>query len=137
MANLKRIADVLVASWTLANEDGAPFPIGEGVLDRALKRAVDAGNFPEHVRSALHFAQTSVGLRCAELRAILVWAQAAQQTSDHNPSYRVTHTKVPTDVARGILYDADIDENVARAWGNALASAVKTELQALHEFEQA
>jgi hypothetical protein len=54
MTNLKRIADVLVASWTLANAD-EPFPIGEGLLDRALKRATEEGNFPEYVRKALRF----------------------------------------------------------------------------------
>jgi hypothetical protein len=135
MTNLKRIADVLVASWTLANGD-EPFPIGEGLLDRALKRATEEGNFPEYVRKALHFVPTSVGLRCAELRGILVWAQAAQQTSDHNPSYRVTNTKVSTDVARGLIYDASLDEEDVRKWGQALADAVKMEMGSLSEVER-
>jgi hypothetical protein len=136
MANLKQIADVLIGSWTVANE-GAPLPTGQGVLDRALKRVIDQGNFPEYVRKALHFVPTTVGVRCAELRAILVWAQAAEQTSDPNPSYMVTKPKGSHEAALGLLYDVDIDEEDARRWGQALAEAVKLENQKLGDFENA
>jgi hypothetical protein len=135
MVNLKRIADILVASWTLANGNES-LPTGEGVLDRALKRAVDAGNFPDDLRNSLHFVPTSVGLRCAELRAILIWAQAAQQTSDPNPSYKITNLKASRNVALGLAHNSGIGEAEAQKWGRALTDAVESEIHALREFER-
>jgi hypothetical protein len=136
MADLKRIADVIIGSWTIANP-GAALPTGQGVLDRALKRVIEGGNFPEYVRKSLHFVPTTVGTRCAELRAVLVWAQAAEQTSDPNPSYMVTKPKGSHKAALGLLYDADVEEEDALRWGHALAEAIKTENQRLGEFQRA
>jgi hypothetical protein len=135
MANLKRISDILFSSWVLAN-DKEPLPTGNGILDRALEHVVRGGAFPEPMRKALHFVPTSVGWRCAELRSILAWAQAADQTTDPNPTYMMTQPKGGASVARGLLFDLGIPENEALEWGRALAAAIQRERSQM-EREQA
>lgn len=134
MANLKRISDILFSSWVVANGKES-IPTGLGILDHALEDVVSQGAFPEDVRRSLHFVPTSVGRRCAELRSILAWAQAADQTSDPNPTYMTTQPKAQPSVARGILYDLGISEADARSWGKALATAILRERSRLEQAQ--
>ncbi len=134
--NLQQIADVLVSSWTLAEGARKPLPTTLGVLDRALQRAISQGNFPEEFRR-LRFVPSRVGVRCPELNRALSWAQAAEQTSDPNPSYSTTTTKFSENVAIAMLDDLGIPVEEARNWGRALADAIKEEKEQIKFQESA
>ena len=131
--SMQQIADVLIASWALAQEK-RPLPTSRGVLDRALETVVNGGHFPEFFKTELHFVDTRLGKRCAELGEVLTWAQASEQTSDPNPSYLSTVPKAGQLAALSILYDLDIDAEKARQWGYALAAAIQQENSRLREF---
>lgn len=131
--NMQRMADILISAWILAGttEHGRRprrLPTGQGILDRALKKAIDSGNFTDEFRQ-LRFVETRIGTRCPELRSLLSWAQAADQTTDPNPSYDTTEAKVSADVARRVLHELDIDADNALAWGQALFRAIEDEKQ--------
>lgn len=111
-------------------------PTGQGVLDRALKIAIENGNFPDEFQN-LRFIQSRVGTRCPELNAILSWAQAAELTSDPNPSYDVTKAKPTEDVAVIILDDLGVNVDDARSWGQALAEAIEEVLETERGVEPA
>ncbi len=124
--DLQRIADILVASWTLAEEGQKPLTTSQGVLDRALLRVIREGSFPDDFR-ALRFVETRVGLRCPELSSVLSWALASEQTSDPNPSYQVTDVKPSVRVALALLDDYGVPAADAKHWGKALFDAVREE----------
>ncbi len=117
------IADVLVSAWTLAERD-TPLPTGTGVLDRALKTAIEEGAFPQF-KDELRFVRTRVGVRCAQLESILSWAQASGQTSDPNSSYEVTEMKTSKHFAQRVLAEHQIDPELACTWGRTLSKAIE------------
>ena len=77
--------ELLIASWILG-EGGDRIPASHGILDRALKIAVEREAFPDWFREELHFVDSRVGLQCVELPELLDWAQTALLTTAPNPS---------------------------------------------------
>jgi hypothetical protein len=126
--NSQDIADVLTSCWTLAVGPGKKLPSGQNVLDRALKIAIEEGNFPPEFKQ-LRFVKTRTGVRCAELSSALSWAQASDQTADPNPAYDTTMVKPSAFVGSLVLQELGIPIDDARAWGLALFEAVKQEQQ--------
>lgn len=133
--NLQEIGDVLMSSWTLAVGNSRGLPTTNGVLDRALLTAINEGNFPLDFQD-LVFVRSRVGLRCPELNRALSWAQAAEETTDPNPSYLTTTTKFSKDVAVTILDEFGIDVDEARKWGLALAHAIKEQEEEHNQLKE-
>jgi hypothetical protein len=127
VARLYDVAQLLVSSWALASPR-EKLPTPSGVLDRALKNAIDTGVFPEWAAAELHFAESRVGLRCVELPRILEWAQTAQLTSAPNPSYSSADLKIGPRAARVFLRRLDVPEEVALEIGRQLKNALDSEL---------
>ena len=120
MPQVYDVAELLVASWKLANGD-VRMPTSHGILDRALKDLVDhESDVPEWVRGTLTFADTRVGLRCLELPEILDSAQENGLTTEPNPTYVTTAVKVDSLICRRMLRDLRIDEGTARRWGERI-----------------
>jgi len=112
----------VVAAWILGSDEER-LPTSHGLLDRALKLAIERGAFPLW-GERLHFVDSRVGLQCIELPALLDWAQRAQLTTAPNPSYRTTQPQVSKRAARAMLRDLGVSEVDARGWGKILAAAV-------------
>ena len=119
MNRLFDVAQLLVASWSLAG-DNCKLLTSHGVLDRALKAAIDNKTFPESFANEIHFAELRTGLRCVELPAILEWAQIGELTSAPNPSYQYAELKITPRVATVILRRLGVDPEEARALGMTL-----------------
>lgn len=127
----QQMADVLASAWVLATaregRSARPLPTGQGILDRALRKAICAGHFPSEFQR-LRFIDTRLGTRCPELRAILTWTQAAEQSTDPNPSYRETDFEFTPETAETVLAELGVNPVAARGWGEALANAIDEEL---------
>ena len=115
--------ELLIASWILAEGDDR-IPASHGILDRALKIAVEREAFPDWFREQLHFVDSRVGLQCVELPDLLDWAQRALLTTAPNPSYHWAQVQISPKAARRILSDLDIAEEDARKWGHLLRESV-------------
>ena len=123
MRHLLDTTELLIASWILG--DGGPrIPTSHGILDRALKKAVEHERCPPWVRDQLHFVDSRIGLQCVELPALLDWAQRAQLTSAPNPSYQSTQVQISSEAARQMLLDLDVTEEAAVGWGKFLQQLV-------------
>ena len=122
MANRIEDAKLLTSLWLLGGERLIRMPTSHGILDRALL-ALQA-RLPEPLRSSLTFSNTSVGLRCLELPAILLAAQEALLTSEPNPTYLATDVMLDEDGARQIVLGADLSTRQARELGGLLRSEV-------------
>lgn len=123
MRHLLDTTELLVASWILAG-DGDRIPTSHGILDRALKKVVAEGAYPDWLREQLHFADSRIGLQCVELPSLLDWAQRAQLTTAPNPSYQSTQVQISPRAALRILPDLDVTEEQAVSWGKLLRDAV-------------
>jgi hypothetical protein len=121
MNELLKAMQVIYASWIIAGEAGEttppPIPSGSGEFDHALKRLWENGVFPDSVRQALHFVDSSSGLVCLEAGRIQRLATEAKITSDPNPSYTRSEIKVSRTVARHLLARLNISETKAKEWG--------------------
>ena len=126
MSNLYNIAHLLVSSWALSNPEnaGKKIPTSNGLLDRALRIAVNRRSLPEWVSDGLNFVDSRMGLQCVELPEILDWAQRAKLTSTPNPSYQYTEVNVSPLVARTLIRRLGISEPEAKAVGHALREAL-------------
>jgi len=121
MRENRRLAELIVAAWRLANGPDARMPTSHGILDRALQELVREENgIPTWVKDNLTFADTRVGLRCLELPSILDCAQESFLTSEPNPTYAKTAIKVDELISRRMLRDLKISEGDARRWGERL-----------------
>ena len=123
MRHLLDTTELLIASWILAGEDDR-IPTSHGILDRALRTAVEHEACPHWVRDQLHFVDSRIGLQCVELPALLDWAQRAQLTSAPNPSYHSTQVQISPKAARRLLPDLHVTEEKAIEWGAFLRQAV-------------
>lgn len=123
MRHLLDTTELLIASWILAGGDNQ-IPTSHGILDRALKVAVEDETCPPWVRDQLHFVDSRIGLQCVELPALLDWAQRAQLTSAPNPSYQSTQVQISDKAARRMLADLDVTEEAAIEWGTFLRRTV-------------
>jgi hypothetical protein len=122
MPQLYDVAELIVASWKLANGDDR-VPTSHGILDHALQELIKSENdLPTWVRESLTFADTRVGLRCLELPEILDTAQENGLTSEPNPTYVSTAIKVNSLICRRMLRDLGVDESAARRWGERIKS---------------
>ena len=99
MRHLLDTTELLIASWILGGGDNQ-IPTSHGILDRALKAAVEDKTCPPWFRAQLHFVDSRIGLQCVELPALLDWAQRAQLTSAPNPSYQSTQVQISDKAAR-------------------------------------
>lgn len=114
------VAELLVASWRIANER-VRMPTSHGILDAALRQLVgEHADLPEWFSEQLTFADTRVGLRCLELPKILDCAQESCLTSEPNAAYVTTQVKVDEITCEGMLRDLDIEPDAARRWGQFL-----------------
>ena len=123
MQHLLDATELLIASWILGGGDDR-IPTSHGILDRALKVAVEHEACPPSLRAHLHFVDSRIGLRCVELPALLDWAQRAQLTTAPNPSYHSTQVQVTPKAARRILSSLGVTEAEAAKWGAHLRQAV-------------
>ena len=123
MLTVDRLSQLLIASWRLGNDDSR-IPTSQGLLDRALRIAVENDAFPEWVRNELHFVDSRIGLQCVELPSILEWAQRAHLTAAPNPSYQFADVQVSQKVAKRLLARLDIDVDNAAKWGKILRDAL-------------
>lgn len=126
MAHLLDTTEFLISCWILSGDDDR-IPTSHGILDRALKAAVENESCPPWVRDQLHFVDSRIGLQCIELPALLDWAQRAQLTSAPNPSYQSTQVQISDRVARQMLRDLDVTEGAAKNWGELLRQVVDQE----------
>jgi hypothetical protein len=134
--NAQTISDVLTSCWTLAVGPGKKLPSGQDTLDRALKVAIERGNFPDEFKK-LRFVKTRTGIRCPDLSSALSWAQASDQTADPNPAYDTTMVKPSEFVGAVILEELGIPIEAARRWGLALFEAVKEQQSELKQSTDA
>ena len=123
MRHLLDTTELLIASWILGGNDDR-IPTSHGILDRALKAAVENETCPLWVRDQLHFVDSRIGLQCVELPALLDWAQRAQLTSAPNPSYQSTQVQISGKAARRMLQDLGVSEEAAIKWGELLRQNV-------------
>ena len=126
MPHLLDTTELLIASWILSG-DGDRIPTSHGILDRALKLAVQDEACPLWVRDQLHFVDSRIGLHCVELPALLDWAQRAQLTSAPNPSYQSAQVQISSKAARRMLRDLNVPEQKAKRWGELLRQIVDDE----------
>ncbi|MCY4259986.1 MAG: hypothetical protein OXC91_06950 [Rhodobacteraceae bacterium] len=119
MKHMLDISEFLVACWALVDR-GNRIPTSHGILDRALKEAVDNDACPSWVRDGLNFVDSRIGLQCIELPALLDWAQRAQLTSAPNPSYQSAQIEVSKEAAARLVQDLGVDVEDARHWGVVL-----------------
>jgi hypothetical protein len=124
MNRLHDLAQVVISCWRISTNESR-IPTSNGVLDQALKQAVEGGAFPDWARSSMHFVDSRIGLQCVELTGILEWAQRAQLTSAPNPSYQTTEVQVSERVARTLLRRLGVSDEDAKHWGTALQAAVQ------------
>lgn len=124
MKDMLDITEVIVSSWVVSGED-KKIPTSHGLLDKALKRAVDQGAFPDWARNKLHFADSRIGLQCVELPHILNWAQRAELTKAPNPSYQTTEVQISSDLARRLLKSMGIATEQAKQWGEIVRKEIK------------
>lgn len=123
MLTIDRLAQLIVSSWKLGNEDSR-IPTSCGILDRALRIAIEQKAFPDWARNELHFVDSRIGLQCVELPSILEWAQRAQLTAAPNPSYQYTDVQVSTKVAKRLLARLGESASDAENWGKLLQTAI-------------
>jgi hypothetical protein len=129
-----RLAELIVVAWKLGGE-GDRIPTSHGILDRALKDVWDSGDVPDWAASALHFADSRVGLQCIELPDVLEWAQRSQLTSAPNPSYESTQVQISTKLAERFVKDLSITVEQAKQFGERLRSATQKARRVLAAFE--
>jgi hypothetical protein len=127
MNELLRLTQLLYSCWIVSDDAGGAgkesMPTGRGVMEYALRDAVDRGAFPEWARNQLHFVSGDGGLACLELPLIQKLATEIKLTSDPNPSYTRTNIVVGIALARRCLAKLEISEEQARLWGKTLREA--------------
>ncbi len=128
--------EVLITSWILGGGDRDRIPTSHGILDRALRTAMERGAFPPWVREELNFVDSRIGLQCVELPSLLNWAQRAQLTTAPNPTYHATQVQISRDAARRILSELEISEEEAGEWGAILRDAVDTERESMIDYPE-
>ena len=128
MYELLPVTELLFSCWIISGEDetSETLPTTPGVLDYALRDAVNVGIFPEWARKQLHFVNGRMGMRCLELKRIQQLATQAKLTSEPNPSYTHSEVVVGKSVARRCLGRLEISEDEAKTWGQELRRAVTT-----------
>lgn len=125
MSLIHDAAQLLVACWSLGEDDRLPLPTSHAILDHALKSSVEEEAFPEWFRRALHFTDSRIGLQCVELPAMLDWAQRAELTSAPNPSYQRAELRISQRAARALLRDLNVEHSDAAKWGHSLRDAAE------------
>jgi hypothetical protein len=118
----QRVADILLSCWVIAHGSSEPFPMGDGILDIALKRAIERGAFPDF--SSLTFAETSLGYRSPNLPNVAHQAQMSGLTASPNPYYRTVTIRLSKERALMIVDELGIKEDDARAWGTILKEEI-------------
>ncbi len=129
--------EVLITSWILGGGgDRDRIPTSHGVLDRALRAAIERGAFPPWVHDELNFVDSRIGLQCVELPALLNWAQRAQLTTAPNPTYHWTQVQISRGAALKILPELDVSEEEAMKWGRILREAADAERKSMIDYPE-
>jgi hypothetical protein len=118
------LAQLVVASWIIANEGKKEIPSADGIFDLALKRASSDPAFPDWGRSMLHFVPSRFGLQCLEVETLFSVAGKAKLTTDPNPLYVRTEVATTARVARWLLSRLDVSAEAAERIGFALQAGV-------------
>ena len=116
------LADILIATWKVS-QPGRNLPSGQGLLDTALKTAIDKGAFPEEFRQ-LTFVRSPLGIYCPDLVGVLDFANMTLAIRTPNPAYLSATINLSREAAEAILEEHGIARDDALAWGNALAEAL-------------
>ena len=128
MNELLPLTELLYSCWIISggtSEAKQSLPTSRGLLDVALKTAIDKGAFPDWARKQLHFVNGRMGLVCPELPVIQRLATSLKITSEPNPSYVKTDVVVGETVALRSLAFLGISEEDAKGWGKCLRDAVE------------
>lgn len=125
------VAKLIAASWRLSGQE-ATMPSSHGILDHVLFDLVMSEQLPVWVRDELDFAETPVGLRCAQLASILDEAQSRKLSAAPNPSYRVVQFTLSADVAKHLLSGLGVSLDEALRIGAALRNKV---IETVDQFE--
>lgn len=123
MLQMDLLAQLIISAWRLSGDDSR-IPTSNGLLDRALRIAIEREAFPDKTREELHFVDSRIGLQCIELPSILDWAQRAQLTAAPNPSYQYSDIQVSDKVAKRLVNGLGITVEEATKWGKILREAV-------------
>lgn len=115
----QRLADVLIAVWAVSQPD-RPLPQGQGVLDAALSKAIEAGAFPPEF-GQLVFQKTPVGIYCPDLLEIFDAANMSLLIETPNPTYASAQVKLSRAAAIAILDEYGIAVEDAVSWGRLLS----------------
>src|SRR5688572_14946809 len=129
----QRLARIVVASWVLAN-GSKRIPTERGLLDRALKRAVEEGAF---ARESIEFVDTGEALVCVQGEAIIDEAQGLGLTAAPNPSYAQAESRISERGAIHLLHDVNRTREEAVVWGQILARAIESSREELRAFRVA
>jgi hypothetical protein len=136
MTTTHDLARVLVSSWVLSGEERV-IPTSDGILDLALRDAVEHGAFGGRFGTALHFVEARMGLQCLELESILEEAQQSGLASVPNPSYKKAVIEATPRVARWILSRLGVSEAEAKQWGETLRKSVEHAKKVIHDTDRA
>ena len=128
--------EILITSWILGGGDRDRIPTSHGILDRALRTAIERGAFPSWIHEELSFVDSRIGLQCVELPSLLNWAQRAQLTTAPNPTYHSTQVQISREAARRILSELKVSEDEASEWGAILRQAVDTERDSMIDYPE-
>ena len=91
MNELLHLTQLLYSCWIVSGtggEEKSSMPTTGGILEYALRDAVNAGAFPQWARDRLHFVSGDTGLTCLELPLMQKFATEFKLTSEPNPSLR-------------------------------------------------
>jgi uncharacterized protein (UPF0147 family) len=125
MATMLELAQLVVASWIIANEGEKEIPSADGVFDLALNKASADPAFPDWGRTMLHFVPSRFGLQCLEVETLFSVAGKAKLTNDPNPLYVRTEVATTPRVARWLLSRLDVSKEDAARIGIALRAGVQ------------
>jgi len=126
MRTTYELASYLIASYRIARPNER-LPTSHGILDRALEQLRE--KLPSRFDDGLTFVETPIGRLCRELPDILRAAQESYLTSEPNPTYRTAEIKISAEAAFDLLDRLEIDLDIAKEFGDALASAIEREIR--------
>jgi hypothetical protein len=119
---ISSLADVLIATWRVSQAD-RPLPQGQGLLDQALKSAIDRGAFPGQFKD-LTFLNTPLGIYCPDLLGVLDYANMSLLITTPNPTYKEAQINLSREAAEAILEEQGIRLEDAKEWGTVLGQVL-------------
>ena len=128
---------VLLASWILSgtSDNEKRFIPWRGIMEYALKAAVESGAFPDWVRSNLHFVSGSSGLVCPEFDEVIILASRSLSLVE---PYEESLARLNVDdmLAKQFAVRLGVSEKQLADWGMILrqkAAEVQNEIKRFRE----